>query len=68
MAQFNVDGHLSNGQRLDWQVPSDEGESADHMLILVRQAAMKMFGGIVWFNRWDLVVARRSYVTVRMHA
>ncbi|SDI54696.1 hypothetical protein [Pseudomonas panipatensis] len=68
MAQFNVDGHLSNGERLDWLALPEKGETPDDVVIQVRQAAMKKFGGIIWFNRWDHVVSSNGYVTVRMYA
>ncbi|WP_275628985.1 hypothetical protein [Pseudomonas sp. 273] len=68
MAKFNVDGHLSNGERLDWLALPEDGETPEDVLIKVRQAAMKKFGDLIWFKRWDHVVASNGYITVRMHA
>ena len=68
MAQFNVDAHLSNGKRLDWIALPEGNETPDDVLIKVRQAAMKKFGDLIWFNRWDHGVASNGYITVRMHA
>ncbi|ASD10596.1 TPA: hypothetical protein L5W85_006043 [Pseudomonas aeruginosa] len=68
MAQFNVDAHLSNGKRLDWIALPECNETPDDVLIKVRQAAMKKFGDLIWFNHWDHVVASNGYITVRMHA
>ncbi|HBO9004426.1 hypothetical protein [Pseudomonas aeruginosa] len=68
MAQFNVDAHLSNGKRLDWIALPEGNETPDDVLIEVRQAAMKKFGDLIWFNRWDHAVASNGYITVRMHA
>lgn len=68
MAKFNIDSHLSNGKRLDWLALPEQGESAEQVVIAVRAAAVKKFGGSVFFNRWDRVVASNGYITVRMHA
>ncbi|EME5140597.1 hypothetical protein HMPREF2746_00385 [Pseudomonas aeruginosa] len=68
MAQFNVDAHLSNGKRLDWIALPEGNETPGDVLIEVRQAAMKKFGNLIWFSRWDHVVASNGYITVRMHA
>lgn len=68
MAQFNIDAHLSNGKRLDWLALPDGKENPDDVLIQVRRAAMKKFGDIVWFNRWDRVVHSSGFITVQMHA
>ena len=68
MANFNIDSHLSNGKRLDWLALPDKGETAEQVEIAVRAAACKKFGGGVFFNRWDRVVASNGYITVRMYA
>ena len=68
MAQFNIDSHLSNGQRLDWLALPDKGETAEQVEAAVRAAACKKFGGDVFFRRWDRVEASNGYITVRMHA
>ncbi len=68
MANFNIDSHLSNGQRIDWLALPGKGQTADDVLREVRKAAMAKFGGDVWFRRWDRVVASNGYITVRMYA
>lgn len=68
MAQFNIDCPLSNGKRLEWLALPDAGERPDDVLSKVKQAAIDKFGGIVFFNRWERIVATNGYITVRMHA
>ncbi|MEE3636976.1 hypothetical protein UIA24_22370 [Pseudomonas sp. AL 58] len=68
MAQFNIDNHLSNGKRLEWLALPESGERVEAVLQQVKQAAINKFGGIVYFNRWEHVVASNGYVTVRMYA
>ncbi|PKH81884.1 hypothetical protein CXF97_13240 [Pseudomonas sp. Choline-02u-1] len=68
MAQFDIDSHLSNGKRLEWLALPDAGERADDVLSKVKQAAIDKFGGVVFFNRWERVVASNGYITVRMYA
>jgi hypothetical protein len=68
MAQFNIDNHLSNGKRLEWLALPDTGERADEVVSKVKQAAIDKFGALVYFNRWEHVVASNGYVTVRMYA
>ncbi|MFG9200338.1 hypothetical protein ACEPX9_09500 [Pseudomonas aeruginosa] len=68
MAQFNIDSHLSDGKSLQWIALPDAGEEPLDVEVRVRQAAMKKFGDLIWFNRWDHVVASNGYITVRMHA
>jgi hypothetical protein len=68
MAQFNIDSSLSNGKSLEWLALPDAGERADDVLSKVKQAAIDKFGGIVFFSRWEHVVANNGYITVRMYA
>ncbi|MNO63131.1 hypothetical protein D3C76_538240 [compost metagenome] len=68
MAQFNIDAHLSNGQRLEWLALPASGESADEVECQVRKAAVEKFGAAAFFNRWDRQVASNGYITVRMYA
>ena len=68
MAKFNIDNHLSNGERLDWVAVPDRAERPDDVLSKVKQAAINKFGALVYFNRWEVVVASNGYITVRMHA
>lgn len=68
MAQFDIDSSHSNGQRLDWLALPDAAESPDDVLSKVKQAAIDKFGGIVFFNRWERIVASNGYITVRMYA
>ncbi|MFV3380321.1 hypothetical protein [Pseudomonas sp. NY15354] len=68
MAQFYIDNHLSNGKRLEWLALPDLGEPVESVVQQVKQAAINKFGGIVYFNRWEHVVASNGYVTVRMYA
>ncbi|WP_288078992.1 hypothetical protein [Pseudomonas sp.] len=68
MAQFNIDNHLSNGKRLEWLALPDQGERIESAVQQVKQAAVNKFGALVYFNRWEHVVASNGYVTVRMYA
>jgi hypothetical protein len=68
MAQFNIDSSLSNGKRLEWLALPEGSESPDDVLSKVKQAAIDKFGGIVFFNQWERIVASNGYITVRMHA
>jgi hypothetical protein len=68
MAQFNIDSHLSNGKRLEWLALPEDGERPDDVMSKVKQAAIDKFGSIVFFNRWERIVASNGYITVRMYA
>jgi hypothetical protein len=68
MALFNIDSCLSDGKRLEWLAIPGAGELPDDVLSKVKQAAIDKFGGIVFFNRWERVVASNGYITVRMYA
>ena len=68
MAKFNVDSHLSNGQRLEWLALPEKGESAEQVEAAVRAAAVKKFGSYVFFSRWEHVIASNGFVVVRMYA
>lgn len=68
MAKFDIDNHLSNGKRLEWLALPEAGERIETVLQQVKQAAINKFGALVYFNRWEHVVASNGYVTVRMYA
>lgn len=68
MAQFYIDNHLSNGKHLEWLALPDQGETVESVVQQVKQAAINKFGALVYFNRWERVVASNGYVTVRMYA
>lgn len=67
MAQFYIDGHISDGKKLEWLALPDAGETPQDVEAAVREEAMAKFGKGVFFNRWEHV-ASGGYITVRMHA
>ncbi|QHF03301.1 hypothetical protein N015_13150 [Pseudomonas asturiensis] len=68
MAQFNIYNNLTSKGRIEWLALPDAGESPEDVLSKVKQAAIDRFGGIVFFNRWERIVASNGYITVRMYA
>ena len=66
MARFNIDAHLSSGQRLEWLAAPDKGESVQQVVTQVRQAAIDKFGKAALFKRWKHVVSSNGFVTVQM--
>ena len=66
MAQFNIDAHLSSGQKLEWLASPGKGESVQQVVSQVRQAAIEKFGKAALFKRWRHVVSSNGYVTVQM--
>ena len=68
MAAFNIDTHIGSGNRLEWLALPDKGERIESVVQQVKQAAINKFGGVVYFNRWEHVLASNGYVTVRMYA
>lgn len=68
MAQFYIDGHISDGNRLEWLALPDDGETPQEVEAAVRKEAMVKFGQAAFFNRWSHAVASNGYITVTMHA
>ncbi|MEE5068615.1 hypothetical protein V2J79_05215 [Pseudomonas alliivorans] len=67
MAQFNIDNNLTSNGRVEWLALPGTEESPGDVLSKVKQAAIDKFGGSVYFNDWEYVVASNGYVTVRMY-
>ena len=68
MAQFNIDNNLTINRRVEWLALPDAGERPDDVMSKVKQAAVDKFGAIVFFNRWERIVASNGYIMVRMYA
>ena len=68
MAQFYIDGHISDGKKLEWLALPGAGETPQDVEAAVRKEAMVKFGQAAFFNRWGHTVASNGYVVVTMHA
>lgn len=68
MAQFYIDGHISDGKSLEWLVLPDDGETPADAERKVRSKAVEKFGIDVAFKRWDHAAVAGGYVSVRMYA
>lgn len=67
MAQFNIDSHLSDGQRLSWLVIAEAGESLQDAVAAVKEQAARKFGPIVKRHRWTVIRASNGAITVSLH-
>ena len=52
MANFDIEGHISDGKSLEWLAYAEGAETPQDVEAKVRQAAVKKFGIAVIFHRW----------------
>ena len=66
MANFDIEGHISDGKSLEWLAYAEGAETPQDVEAKVRQAAGKKFGIAVIFHRWGHIVSSNGAIVVKM--